>query len=83
MPVGQVSKPLQLGDNWVVYRVASHDAVNPADLVQQKNDIQTQLVQTKQNAAYEAFRTALLDRLKKEGKLTVNAEAVSRLTKSS
>jgi len=83
MAVGQVSKPQQLGDNWVVYRVASHDAANPADLVQQKNDIQTQLVQTKQNAAYEAFRAALLDRLKKEGKLTVNAEAVSRLTKSS
>ena len=83
MTVGQVGKPQQLGDNWIVYRVDSHDAPNPADIAQQGNDIQQQLLQTKQNAAYEAFRAALIDRLKKEGKLTVNAEAVSRITKSS
>ncbi len=83
MTVGQTGKPQQLGDNWIVYRVDSHDAPNAADIAQQGNDIQQQLLQTKQNAAYEAFRAALIDRLKKEGKLTVNAEAVSRITKSS
>jgi parvulin-like peptidyl-prolyl isomerase len=83
MAVGQVSKPEQLADNWIVYRVDAHDAPNPADLAAQTNDIQQQLLQTKQNAAYEAFRTALLDRLKKEGKFTENAEAVNRITKSS
>jgi peptidyl-prolyl cis-trans isomerase D len=83
MSVGQVSKPLQLADNWLVYRVDSHDAANPADLAAQTNDIQQQLLQTKQNAAYEAFRAALLDRLKKEGKFTENAEAVNRIAKSS
>ena len=83
LAVGQVGKAQQLGDNWVVYRVASRDAANPVDLAQQTKDIQQQLLQTKQSAAYDAFRTALLDLLKKEGKLTINAEAVSRLTKSS
>ena len=82
MAAGQVSKPEQIADNWIVYRVDSHDAPNPADLAAQQNDIQQQLLQTKQNAAYEAFRAALLDRLKKEGKFTENAEAVNRITKS-
>ena len=26
-----------LGDNWVVYRVVSHDAANPDDLAKQKD----------------------------------------------
>ena len=40
------------------------------------------LLQAKQNAAYDAFKTALEDRLKKEGKLTMNAEAMKRITGS-
>lgn len=83
MTVGQVSAPAQSGANWFVYRTVSHDAPNLADLVTQQNDIQQQLLQTKQNAAFEAFRTALIDRLKKEGKLTINSEAFDRITKSS
>jgi hypothetical protein len=40
------------------------------------------LLQSKQNAAFDAFRVALEDRLKKEGKLTINADAMKRLTGS-
>ena len=73
MDVGKVSAPTQVGDNWVVYRVASHEPPNPDDFAKQKDDIQQQLLQTKQNAAFEAFHTPLVDRLKKEGKLTMNS----------
>ena len=83
MMPGQVSQPLQLGDNWIVYRVASHDQPSQDDFAKQQKDIEQQLLQTKQNAAYEAFRAALVDRLKREGKLTVNDDAVARLTRSS
>jgi len=34
-------------------------------------------------AAFDAFRTALEDRLKKEGKLTINNDALKRLSKTS
>ena len=37
---------------------------NPDDLAKQRDDIQQQLLQTKQNAAFDAFHTALIDRLK-------------------
>jgi peptidyl-prolyl cis-trans isomerase D len=84
--VGQVSSATQAGTGWLVYRVVSHEAANPDDLANQpelKQGIETALLQAKRSAALEAFRTALEDRLKKEGKLTINAEAVKRLTHSS
>ena len=83
MKIGQVSAPAQSGTNWFVYRLVSHNAPNPADLATQSKDIERQLLQAKESAAFEAFRTALMDRLKKEGKLTINSEAVNRIASSS
>ncbi len=80
MTIGQVSGPTQTGENWVVFRTAAHDAPNMDDLAKQKDDIQQQLLQTKQNAAFDAFHTTLIDLLKKEGKLTINADVMNRVT---
>jgi len=81
--VGQVSAPAQIAGNWVVYRIVSRQAADPADFPKQRDSIEQQLLRTKQEAAFAAFRTALVDRLKKEGKLSINSEVVNRLTKSS
>lgn len=86
LSAGQVSNPLQAGTGWLVYRVVSHEAANSEDLATQpdlKQGIYAAILQAKRSAAYAAFRTALEDRLKKEGKLTINDEAVKRLTHSS
>jgi peptidyl-prolyl cis-trans isomerase D len=83
MPVGQVSPPTQVTGNWLVYRVVGHQPANPADLATQSDQIKQQLLQAKQTAAFEAFRTALEDRLKTEGKLTINADAMKRLSRTS
>src|SRR5579863_1910519 len=83
MDVGQVSKPMQTGSNWVVYSVVSHELPNPDDLAKQTPDIQQTLLQSKQDAAFDAFRTALEDRLKSEGKLTINPDVLKRLTSNS
>jgi peptidyl-prolyl cis-trans isomerase D len=80
MLVGQVSAPTQVGDNWIVFRNVDHEAPNPDDIAKQKDDIQQQLLQTKQNAAFDAFRSTLLDQLKKQGKLSINAEQMNRIT---
>ena len=82
MGIGQVSKPVLSGTNWLVYSVVSHDSPNPDDLVKQAPEIQQTLLQTKQDAAFDAFRTALEDRLKAEGKLTVNPTVLKQLTTS-
>ena len=83
MKTGETSKPLLIGTNWVVYRVADHANPNPDDIEKQAKDIMQQLLQAKQEAAFAAFRTALEDQLKSEGKLTINEAAVKQLTASS
>jgi hypothetical protein len=56
--------------------------VNEGELSAQSDQIKQQLLQSKQGAAFDAFRTALEDRLKKEGKLVISADAMKRLTRS-
>jgi len=74
MKVGDVAAPLNLGSGWVVFRIAEKTEPNPGDFEKQKKDITDHVLQTKRGLAYEAFRTALEDRLKKEGKLQLMPE---------
>ncbi len=83
MPVGQLSSPVQLSGGWVVYKIVAHEPVIAEDLAKQRDQISQQLLQAKQGAAFDAFRTALEDRLKSEGKLRIDTEALKRLSKAS
>lgn len=83
MNVGQISAPHKMGTNWLVYRVATHEASNPDDLAKQKADIEQQILQTKQNNSFAAFKTALEDRLTKEGKISINNDVFNRLVNQS
>ena len=71
---GEVGAPLSLGQNWFVYRVAEKVEPNPADFESQKKQLAEQLLQSKRDLAFEAFRTSLGDRLKQEGKLKLMPE---------
>src|SRR2546423_2836465 len=71
MKAGDVASPLSLGSNWLVYRVAEKQEPNPADFDKQKKDLTEQVLQSKRSLAFEAFRTALENRLKQEGKLQI------------
>jgi len=47
---------------------------NPADFEKQKKQLTEELLQSKRNLAFEAFRTSLDTRLKQEGKLKLMPE---------
>ena len=74
MKPGDIGPPLNLGTSWFVYRVAEKQEPNPADFDKQKKDLTDQVLQTKRNLAFEAFRTSLEARLKREGKLRIMSE---------
>jgi len=74
LKTGNVGPPLNLGANWLVYEVVDKQEPNPADFEKQKKEITDAVLQNKRSIAFEAFRTALEDRLKKEGKLQVMPE---------
>ena len=71
---GETAPPLALGKNWLAFQVASKDEPNPADFEKQKRDLQEQVLQSKRGLAFEAFKAALENRLKQEGKLRLMPE---------
>jgi peptidyl-prolyl cis-trans isomerase D len=71
MKQGEVAPPLNLGANWLLYRVAEKSQPNPSDFSKQKKDLTDQVLQEKRSLAFDSFRKALEDRLKKEGKLKI------------
>jgi len=76
---GDVGAPMSLGQNWLVYWVAEKVEANPANFEAQKKQLTDELLQSKREVAFEAFRTALSDRLQKEGKLKMNPEKLKNL----
>ncbi len=80
MPAGQTASPVFLGANWVVYRVIAREDPKAEDFDKQRKDIELQVLQNKRGFAYDAFRSALQDRMKKEGKLKLVPENYKRLT---
>ncbi len=76
----QTSDAVSLGANWAVYRVLERQAANPADLAKQQQDIQQQLLDARRTMAFEAFRSALDNRMRQQGKLKLNAENLKRIT---
>ena len=74
MKPGELGAPLNLGSNWLVYRVAEKQEPNPADFDKQKKDLTDQVLQTKRSVAFRAFQTALETRLKQEGKLKIMSD---------
>ena len=76
---GDIGAPLSLGQNWLVYRVAEKVEADPANFEAQKKDLTNELLQSKREVAFEAFRSALSDRLQKEGKLKMVPEKLKSL----
>src|SRR5258708_17388845 len=64
LKAGDVAPPLNLGQNWFVYRVAEKTEANPAEFYKQKKQLTEAVLQSKRSLAFEAFRTALENRLK-------------------
>jgi peptidyl-prolyl cis-trans isomerase D len=74
LKTGDVGAPLNLGPNWLVYKVVDKEEPKPEDFDKQKKELTDSVLQSKRSIAFEAFRTALEDRLKKEGKLKLMPE---------
>lgn len=80
MPVGTISTPVFLGARWCVYRVVAREEPKAEELAKQRAEIEASAVQNKRQMAFEAFKSALEQRLTREGKLRINQENFKRLT---
>lgn len=80
MNQGQTGAPLLLNGNWVVYQVKSKQGASPEDLAKAKDGLEKQILQEKQQTAFEAFHDALQKRYEQEGKLAFNPTNLKLLT---
>ncbi len=71
---GEVGAPVTIGQNWVVFDLVAKTEANPADFEKQRATITDNLLQAKRSLAFEAFRSALEERMKAEGKLKLMPE---------
>jgi peptidyl-prolyl cis-trans isomerase D len=82
-PVGQAEGPTQVGTKWIVYTVTDHEEPSEADFARQRDSIEQELESDARDNAFEAFRHALENQMKSQGKLTISAENLKRLTNPS
>ncbi len=83
LAVGQVGPPTALGTNWLVYRVVAREGAKAEDFEKQRKEIEQQVLLSKRQLAYEAFRSALEQRMKQEGQLKMVPENLKRLSSAS
>lgn len=79
-PEGKTGAALQVGENWFVYKVDAHTPANMADFDKQKSGIEQDMLSQQRQMAFEAFRSALEQRLTREGKIVYNQQVVKQLT---
>ena len=80
MKTGQTSDAKLINGNWIVYAVADHQDPNQSDFAAQRPVIEKALLDSKRILVFDAFQTALIDRLKREGKVTINQDALKRMS---
>src|SRR2546422_11152364 len=78
LPAGQTGPPIFLGADWIVYHVLEREQVKTEDMDKLRKEVEPQVLQSKRQLAYEAFRTALEQRMRREGKLRSLPGALKR-----
>src|SRR2546426_1114852 len=78
LPAGQTGPPIFLGADWIVYHVLEREQVKTEDMDKLRKEVEPQVLQSKRQLAYEAFRTALEQRMRREGKLQILPDALKR-----
>lgn len=73
MNQGQTGGPVLLNGNWIVYQVKSKQGASPEDFAKAKDGLEKQILEEKQQTAFEAFHDALQKRYEQEGRLAFNA----------
>jgi peptidyl-prolyl cis-trans isomerase D len=77
---GEISGPVQGGNNGVVIKVVELQEPTPEQMKQNWDTVKDSLLQQKRNEVEGLYLENLRDRLEKEGKLKINKKEMERLT---
>ena len=60
----------------------AHDPAKPEEFEKQRAEVEGQVLESKRQLAFDSFRLALEERMKREGKLKIMPENLRRLTRA-
>lgn len=80
---GEVTRtPLKVGDNWVVLGMTARHDADLAAYASQRDQLTQTMLSSKQNQVFEDYISAVQQRMKKEGKITINKDVIAELEAS-
>jgi peptidyl-prolyl cis-trans isomerase D len=79
---GEISGPINSGDNGAVLTVTDRQAPSEQDFAAKKDQIRETLMQKKQNEAFGLYLETLRQNLEKSGKIKINQAELQTLTRS-
>jgi peptidyl-prolyl cis-trans isomerase D len=79
---GEISGPINAGNNGVVLVVLEKQEPTPDDFANKKDEIRNSLLQTKQNELFNLFVDNLRNDMEKSGKLKINEQELKTLTRN-
>jgi peptidyl-prolyl cis-trans isomerase D len=81
MKAGEISGPLQGGNNGIVLMVVEKQEPTEQEFAAQKGEIRDSLLQAKQGELFGMFIANLRNRMEKDGKVKVNQDEMKNLTR--
>ena len=82
MKPGEISGPIQGGNNGIVIKLLEVQAPSPEQVKQNWDSVKETLLQQKRNEVEELYLENLRDRLQKEGKVKINQKEMENLSRS-
>jgi parvulin-like peptidyl-prolyl isomerase len=80
MKPGEISGPVPVGSNGVVFALLDKQEPSAAEFDQQKDQIRQTILQRKRGEAIQLYVSSLKDKLQKDGKIRINDKEIQRLS---
>jgi peptidyl-prolyl cis-trans isomerase D len=81
MKTGEISGPVNAGNNGVVLSVLEKQEPTDQDFAAKKDQIRDNLLRAKQQDIFEMFISNLRQQMEKSGKIKINEQEMKNLTK--
>jgi peptidyl-prolyl cis-trans isomerase D len=80
MKPGDISGPVPVGNNGVVFSVLDKQEPSASEFDQQKDQIRQTILERKRGEAIQLYISSLRDRMQKEGKIRINDKEIQRMS---
>jgi peptidyl-prolyl cis-trans isomerase D len=80
MKPGEISGPVPVGSNGVVFALLDKQEPSASEFDQQKDQIRQTILQRKRGEAIQLYVSSLKDKLQKDGKIRINDKEIQRLS---